>query len=524
MGVFELFKEFKSMNIVRFLEAANNILVDACIYWEFYLPNENDFAGSDPALLKLDPEFRKSHGKNFLAFLFSKLLKLELDVLEENSLEVKIIFDNSCARSWLKFSRCMQRMRNRDVLKAKRIRFFPSMDELTQWWQEIESLVGAPTLKVLFVEAPSETDDYIHRECLKLLSSMPSEKLCRQVILDNMMCGSETNKSFACSKISIYSADSDFVSFFPFCNQINVCHGEVWNKSLQITRLLNFEPTDSTFWITTNSLAQDNLNLKLALFKTFVIARGHNDYMTCAMSQPKKEINWSEFIKFLTCDDVYLKEDINVSVFFSFIYYLHLDTNINPLKIKQIVGNALRLFVADPPDGQTWTFMELGTVSPNKDVKLISKIEDLKDFLAGRVELMQNLDIRSEIEAKFKRTCIEKNTQTVNISLALTEWYAYYDLSYQNHIGGNKQKKRKIDHTKWEVFREMNLVVYKAVVLFYIGLFKIWFFVDTPQESYSAFSLFLKRVFETLYLGNDTAKTFLDIKESTFFLKLLNHQ
>ena len=170
MGVFELFKEFKSMNIVRFLEAANNILVDACIYWEFYLPNENDFAGSDPALLKLDPEFRKSHGKNFLEFLFSKLLKLELDVLEENSLEVKIIFDNSCARSWLKFSRCMQRMRNRDVLKAKRIRFFPSMDELTQWWQEIESLVGAPTLKVLFVEAPSETDDYIHRECLKPLS------------------------------------------------------------------------------------------------------------------------------------------------------------------------------------------------------------------------------------------------------------------------------------------------------------------------------------------------------------------
>lgn len=535
MGVAELNKEFEGKNIIHFKTPAQTIFIDACIYWEWILPKETEFAENTRTTLATEPEFRRKICFDFFKYIFQRLISCEISAIDpqtqENPMVVNVIFDNSSCRPWLKWSKCIQRRRQQENLTVKKIRFHPSIKEMEDLWSEYPKAADWPEkyVNINFQEAPRDTDDCIFRSCKPLISD--NMKL-RDAVVDDLL--STNRKVVQCSPITIFSSDSDFLSFFPFSNIVNVCHGETWNCDLQITRLLNYSRRETEFWKALNLVSKDlSLQIKLACFKTYVISRGHNDYMTCTLHSTK--ISWQDYFQhdIVGLLDIRQDENIDIAVFFNYLYFIHLDVNLTALKFKQIVGNALRLFVADPPsnsltDGETWTHIELASSVSNSvnrpNTRILLTLEELYDFFQHRIDIITNTTRRDALELDFKKKCTQNSVKnTVNISNALNEWYSYFCMSYQNHVSRNTKRPR-VEATKWPIFHQLNQLFFKALVLFYISLFKVWFIDYTVDVSsnISAFDIFLRRIYQLVCLGNDVEQT-LEIKDRDLFYSLLKN-
>lgn len=527
MGILDLNKEFESKNIIHFSSPAQKVFVDACIYWEWILPKETDYSEDERHKLPTDETFRKKICFNFFNYVFDKLLTCEISSNKSDpasAISVEIVFDNDTCRPWLKWSKCIQRRKHQISARQKKIRFHASMDELSNFWDQYvtENELAekyAQSINVKFTEAPRDTDDYIYRQCEELIAQKFGT---REVLVDDLM--STERRTINCAKISIFSSDSDFLSFFPFPDLVCVCHGETWNCEMQVTRLMNFACKPSPFWQCVNSKEPAfDLDFKLALYKVNVIARGHNDYMTCSFLPTRKDFNWDLFLNFISDFTLPDTENADLFIFFNYLYYLHLDINLNPLKFKQLVGNSIRLLVADPPNAESWSFMELAASSSSKDgeSKIIYDIVELKDFLSNRIEIVQNVQHRKQIEQSFKDA--SKKFKNVNISNAMNEWFAYFETSYQNHIGKTSAKKRKIDQAKWNSYTELNLVFFKSLSLLYLSLFKIWFKIPTTSTNYPSVNMFLRRLYQLACLGNNVDLS-TEIKDKEIFYMFLNDQ
>lgn len=541
MGVADLLREFDAADIVTFEAPADYIFVDGCIYWEYILPKEAEIEQQSDT-----DDIKRTTCLQFLNYIFKKLLKKEGNLINSS---VKIIFDSRSCRPWLKWSKCIQRMRQQENIKSKKMRFHPSCAEFNELWEK-ELKPDYPGVNVCFEEAPRDTDSLILLECQRLLSNGSSRSRPVQIRCPETHATVED----VCSNICIYSGDSDFVSFFPFMNLVCICHLEMWLQESQIVRLLNYKCRNTHFW---TSIEQFDLHkqfdstfdidaLKLSLFKTYVISKGHNDYMTCSLQPPRQETNWRALLEIIKADPLLFDKktlDIDTTVFFNFLYYFHLDVNITPAKLRQVVGNALRLFVAEikdtePVDSNThnirWTHFEISNTvasSCNSQSKLITTMEDLLSYFSSRLIPIEDSSKKSSIEDNFKFTC-NKTTEieVVNIGSALTEWQVYFEKIFQKKVQSSRKRQRLettlTDGSKWCVFAELNEIIFKALMHFYIGLFKVWFprsgdgGSDKKMQTHPVLDLFLKRLEQLLFFGSD-ADLSLEIKERIYFQNLL---
>lgn len=234
MGIENFYSLFDSGRVVAANKSSTHIFVDGNLYW---MKLQQDRAGFLVSFLS-EAEFTRE----FVRFLFEDLLALEMlrsaDNYDQQMKMINIVFDNANARNFLKMWRCYKRIESKSHtpsvrVNLERIRYYIDEFRRTMHISHPEYCPEAAAL-VQVVEAEKDTDDLVVTQCFKLQKASPAPcakrtlttKLAAADTADGTDKGEEDEGSsyakIAVSSISIFSADTDFMAYFPRSQQVAV--------------------------------------------------------------------------------------------------------------------------------------------------------------------------------------------------------------------------------------------------------------------------------------------------------------
>ncbi|TXH07719.1 MAG: hypothetical protein E6Q06_01970 [Candidatus Moraniibacteriota bacterium] len=201
--------------------SSSHVFIDANLYW---LKLRTHQMGARFANLTTS-EF----SAEFVDFVCADLLQFELlksdDLYRQEARTIELIFDSKFSRNFMKMWRCYRRAET-NVRTSKDVRVEADYAMLEYYLEELraalhlrysqydENAVGLIKIK----EAEMDTDEYIVSRCHQLLEQ-EEERGTRELVL--VSPDSSLQNTFV-SRISIFSDDTDFVSFFPSCQRAGV--------------------------------------------------------------------------------------------------------------------------------------------------------------------------------------------------------------------------------------------------------------------------------------------------------------
>lgn len=301
MGI-KLFGELFSANPVRSVRASSLYsFTDANLYWQ----KRRDTSCRNMT----STEFTR----DFVDFLCDDLLRHELcrtsELYVQRTRDIQLVFDNKFARNFMKMWCCYQRVNNKSGTTSIPVDY----DSIEYFLKDVqESLrIQRPGLdedavsKIRIIEAPIDTDDYIVSESMKLLLSNPELKEGRKVsvqaasfdICDNDRedCGMSPVlpdlQTVRVSDVSIFSEDTDFISFFPFSEEVSVYSSKRVDSGGSCIYLLNARlneshPTIAEITQIANTLSAEYSRVShkyiFGLLLKIYAMLSPNDYITCS--------------------------------------------------------------------------------------------------------------------------------------------------------------------------------------------------------------------------------------------------
>lgn len=287
MGIVRFNDLFRAVKVKKARSSSRYSFIDGNLYWHKRRLETN-----------CSNMTANEFSRDFIEFLCDELLRLELRRGEHGMYQqvvrrIELIFDSKFARNFLKMWCCYKRIEASNKSSVPRIE--PDLNMLRFYLKDLRETLHmyrrAFDEKVLdlidICEAPIDTDDYIVSKCMRLLAQ--ESNLPRGLSLS--LGEEEDLQSASVGSISIFSVDTDFLSYFPFREEVGVYSTRRSEEGEWDVYLLNAEinmenPVIAELdkFARQMSLEYEHLTYEYVfkLMLKFYAMLSPNDYITCS--------------------------------------------------------------------------------------------------------------------------------------------------------------------------------------------------------------------------------------------------